>query len=75
MVQAFVLIRARAGKASNVAEQVGKLSGCKLACMVTGRYDVIVLIEAADLKSLTETILSKIHAIDGVESTETAIAV
>jgi len=75
VVQAFVLIRARAGKASSVAEGVGKLAGCKMACMVTGRYDVIVLIEAADLKSLAETILSKIHTIEGVESTETAIVV
>ncbi|MCS7145382.1 MAG: Lrp/AsnC ligand binding domain-containing protein [Nitrososphaerota archaeon] len=75
MVQAFVFIRTRAGKASSVAEQAGKLSGCKLACMVTGRYDVVVLLEAADLKALTDTVLSKIHTIDGVESTETAIVV
>ncbi|MEM2436296.1 MAG: Lrp/AsnC ligand binding domain-containing protein [Nitrososphaerota archaeon] len=75
MVQAFVFIRTGAGKAASVAEQAGKLSGCRLACMVTGRYDVVVLIEAEDLKKLTEAILSKIHTIDGVERTETAIVV
>ncbi len=74
-VQAYVFIRTRAGKAKNVAEQVGKLSGCKLACMITGRYDVLVLIEAEDLKKLTDTVLSQIHTIDGVERTETAIVV
>lgn len=75
MVQAFVFVRTRAGKTSSVAEQLEKLSGCKLACMVTGRYDIVMLIEADDLKKLAETILSKIHVVDGVESTETAIVV
>ncbi len=75
MAQAFVLIRVRAGAASKVAEELGKLSGCRMACMVTGRYDIIALIEAADLKALTETVLSKIHTIQGVERTETALVV
>ncbi|GBC71433.1 hypothetical protein HRbin02_01215 [Candidatus Calditenuaceae archaeon HR02] len=74
-VQAYVFITTRAGKAKDVAEQVGKISGCRLACMITGRYDVLVLIEAEDLKKLTDTVLSKIHTIDGVERTETAIVV
>ncbi len=75
VVQAFVLIRVRAGAASRVAEGLGKLGGCKMACLVTGRYDIIALLEAPDLKSLAETVVSKIHTIEGVERTETAIVV
>jgi len=46
-----------------------------MACLVTGRYDIIALLEAPDLKSLAETVVSKIHMIEGVERTETAIVV
>ncbi|MCS7143163.1 MAG: Lrp/AsnC ligand binding domain-containing protein [Aigarchaeota archaeon] len=74
-VQAFVLINTRAGSAKKVADEISKIGGCKSVCTVTGRYDVIVLIESADLKAAGDLILTKIHKIDGVERTETAIVV
>jgi len=75
MVSAFVFIKTRAGKASQAAKELERIAGCKMACLVTGRFDIVLLLEANDLKTLAETILSKIHAVDGVESTETAIVV
>lgn len=74
-VQAYVLIRTRAGKAREVAEGIAKVAGCKSVCTVTGRYDVIALLEAEDLKGLGDLILQRIHTIDGVERTETALVV
>jgi DNA-binding Lrp family transcriptional regulator len=45
------------------------------AHMVTGIYDVILYVEAADLKVLGELVAERIHEIDGVSSTVTCIVV
>jgi DNA-binding Lrp family transcriptional regulator len=74
-IQAYVLIRAHPGKARVVAEAISKVTGCRSVCTVTGRYDVIALLEAEDLKGLGDLILQKVHTIDGVERTETAVVV
>ena len=74
-IQAYVLIRTHPGKARNVAEAISKITECRSVCTVTGRYDVIALLEAEDLKGLGDLILQKVHTIDGVERTETAVVV
>ncbi len=74
-IQAYVMIRTRPGKARNVADAIAKITGCRSVCTVTGRYDVIALLESEDLKALGDLILQKIHTIDGVERTETAVVV
>ena len=58
MIQAFVFIEA---EPTRVQELVSELAGMKLAASVikevhavTGRYDLIVLIESPDLQSLGE---------------------
>ncbi|MEW6069586.1 MAG: Lrp/AsnC ligand binding domain-containing protein [Candidatus Thermoplasmatota archaeon] len=73
MVRAYCLIQTTAGKSKPVAEAVSKLKGVKSAYAVTGRFDAIALVEATDLKALSELVLAKIHAVDGVARTETAI--
>jgi transcriptional regulator, AsnC family len=45
-IQAYVLIRTHPGKARNVAEAISKITECRSVCTVTGRYDVIALLEA-----------------------------
>jgi len=74
-VLAYVLIRTHAGKAKNVAESLARLSGCRNVCTVTGRYDVILLLEAESLEALAKTIVETVHKIEGIERTETAIVV
>jgi DNA-binding Lrp family transcriptional regulator len=56
MIQAFVFIEAETGR---IQELVGELAGMKLAASVikqvhavTGRWDLIALIESPDLPSL-----------------------
>ena len=74
-IQAYVLIRTRPGTARNVAEAIAKIAGCRSVCTVTGRFDVIALLEAEDLKALSDLILQKVHTINGVKRTETAVVV
>ncbi|MDR5695009.1 MAG: Lrp/AsnC ligand binding domain-containing protein [Armatimonadota bacterium] len=74
-VTACVLIKADLGKAREVTSAVRGIAGVKEAYAVTGPYDVIALVEAADVKSLGDLVLSKIQATSGVKDTLTCISV
>ncbi|AIF68482.1 AsnC family transcriptional regulator [Palaeococcus pacificus DY20341] len=75
MVRAYVLLTVEIGKVEKVLEEVNAIPGVIKADAVTGPYDAIVHIEAADLGELTRKILHDIHNIDGVIDTTTAIVV
>lgn len=75
MVSAYVLITIAIGKVKEVLEELQKIDGVQRADVVTGPYDAIARIEAEDLSDLTKTIVQKIHYIDGVIDTTTAIVV
>lgn len=75
MVQAYVLITAAIGKVRQVAKELEGLQGVKSVHVVTGPYDIIVLVEARDLGKLTSTVVQGIHKIKGVVDTNTAIVV
>lgn len=75
MVVAYVLVKAAPGRSRSVAESVAKIEGVKSAHAVTGRYDVIAQVEAADISAIGELVLTKVQAVEGVQRTETAIAI
>ena len=75
MHAAFVMIIAQKGKAWDIAKKVEKIKGVKFAHPVTGPYDVIAYIESKDLSKELKGIISKVHAMDEVEMTMTAIAI
>jgi DNA-binding Lrp family transcriptional regulator len=74
-MQAIVYIRTDPGKALDLLESVKKMEGTKFAAATTGRFDIVARIEAADLKAIGETIVSKIQRIPGVRYTETSMIV
>ena len=74
-VRAYVFIECTLGKATQVAEAMGKLSGVKMAHAVTGSYDVIAFVEAKDVISLGEFISAKVHRLPGVVKTTTNVVV
>lgn len=71
MVEAFVLIQAEVGMASRVGQAVGAIRGVRAADVVTGPYDVIARVEAANIDALGKLVMSKIQAIEGVSRTLT----
>jgi len=71
----FILLNTKAGKAFKVAEEVSKIEGVKAAYVVTGPYDVIAYFESEQPIADVKKVISKIHEIDGVERTITAITV
>ena len=75
MTQAYILITAAIGKVKEAAKEIQKLPGVKSVHIVTGPYDIIVLVEAPSLDMLTSTVVEGIHKVKGVVDTNTAIVV
>jgi DNA-binding Lrp family transcriptional regulator len=75
MVTAYVLISAEPGKATEVVRGVGKIPGVKTVHAVTGPYDAIAFIEAANFSAIGDLIVAKIQKVEGVSRTLTCVTV
>jgi DNA-binding Lrp family transcriptional regulator len=73
--RAYVLITAAAGQAAAVAEALRALPGVAQADVVTGPYDVVAVVEAADVAALGRLVLNQLHGIPALANTLTLIAV
>ncbi|MEU3946731.1 Lrp/AsnC ligand binding domain-containing protein [Streptomyces sp. NPDC029526] len=71
MVQAYILIQTEVGKASTVADLIGKISGVIQAEDVTGPYDVIVRAQADTVDDLGRMVVAKVQQVDGITRTLT----
>jgi len=72
---AYILIESLPGKAINLVDQIKQINGVKTVHLVTGPYDVIAFVEAADLKSLGDLIVKKIQSTGFVARTLTCVTV
>lgn len=75
IVSAYVLIEITGKKAKKVLNALSGIDGVRSAKAVTGPYDMIAYVEAQDIDSLGNMVLSKIQGVDGVEKTITCITV
>ncbi|ALV52388.1 Lrp/AsnC family transcriptional regulator [Actinospica acidiphila] len=71
MVQAYILIQTEVGKASTVADLIGKIPGVVQAEDVTGPYDVIVRAQADTVDDLGRMVVAKVQQVDGITRTLT----
>ncbi|MEU5977282.1 Lrp/AsnC ligand binding domain-containing protein [Streptomyces sp. NPDC047315] len=71
MVQAYILIQTEVGKASAVAETIGKIPGVIQAEDVTGPYDVIVRAQSDTVDELGRLVVAKVQQVDGITRTLT----
>jgi DNA-binding Lrp family transcriptional regulator len=74
MVRAYIFIEATKARDLKVAEEIAKLPGVSRADVVTGRFDVIALVEADELGALWDTV-DKIQALPAVLKTTTNVVV
>jgi len=72
-VQAYILISTEPGKPWEVAESALQINGVKTAHAVTGPFDVVIFVESNNIDDLGK-LLEKIHSLEGVLKTQTAIA-
>lgn len=73
-VRAYVLINVRAGKAKIVAQELGNMPGVRSAHACWGVPDVIAYVEVGSQRELDDLVMEKIQKTEGVERTDTHIA-
>jgi DNA-binding Lrp family transcriptional regulator len=71
VVQAYILIQTEVGKASTVADTIGKIAGVIQAEDVTGPYDVIVRAQSDTVDELGRMVVAKIQQVEGITRTLT----
>jgi len=64
--RAYVLIHVLPGQTSQVVRALGEIKQIKTIDPCWGKPDIITVVEVADQDALTQLVLSKIHAIEGV---------
>jgi Lrp/AsnC family transcriptional regulator for asnA, asnC and gidA len=74
MNKVYVLINVKRGAAKKVQDAIRKLKNVTETSIVSGRYDVFAKIEGKSLAEITDVIINLIHKIEGVERTESLIA-
>jgi len=75
-VKAFVEVKVEAGSnIQRILNNIRSIEGVKDAFAVTGHTDIIISIEANDLKGIADLVTQRIHALKGIESTETMVCV
>jgi DNA-binding Lrp family transcriptional regulator len=73
MIQAYVLIQTHVGASGRIAHELRAIEAVISAEPVTGPYDVVVRVEAADLDGLGKLVASRIHAVEGITRTITCL--
>lgn len=71
-MQAIVYVRTDPGKPLDLLEEIKDMEGVKFAAATTGRFDVVVRVEADDIEALGDKVVSEIHGLEGVRYTETS---
>ena len=71
--RAYILIKVKAGRTKDVVAALKRIPGVEQAHSCFGRPDIFVFISVNDERALSDVVITKIHAIDGVEETDTHI--
>ena len=72
--KAYILIETAVGKNKEVVAAIRQFAGVKSVDIVTGPYDIIAVIEEANMSDLGDLVTGKIHPIPGITRTVTCIA-
>ncbi|PVX23933.1 MAG: AsnC family transcriptional regulator [Candidatus Bathyarchaeum sp.] len=71
-MESYLLLECSSGMVWNVADEIVKVDGVKMAHVVTGNFDVIAFAEFSNIDELT-TIIESVQALKGVKKTQTAV--
>jgi DNA-binding Lrp family transcriptional regulator len=71
--RAYILIKVKAGKTKDVVATLKRMPGVEQAHSCFGRPDIFLFISVQDERALSDVVITKIHAVDGVEETDTHI--
>ncbi len=69
----YLLINTEIGKERHVRDELRKLDHVHCADMITGRYDIIAILEGDSVGDIFATVISNIRAIKGIIRTESNV--
>lgn len=69
----YLLINTEIGREMSVRDELRKLEHVNCADMITGRYDIIAILEGESVGDIFATVLSNIRAIKGIVKTESNV--
>ena len=75
VTRAFVLIETAVGKTKDVVATIRAVNEVASVDAVTGPYDIIAILEAADLSAVGDVVTGRIHTVLGVVRTVTCLSV
>lgn len=73
--RAFVLIETAVGRTKEVVTALKVVRGVTSVDAVTGPYDIIAILDAADLNAVGDVVTSRVHTVPGIVRTVTCLAV
>jgi len=73
-LEAFVMINVTGDHTKSAYKTITRINGVKEVYTVTGVCDIIAHVEAEDINILSDLIVSKIRAVDGVTRTMTCVS-
>ena len=73
MVRAYILIEMVAGHSRKLAASLRGSDSVTDVDRVTGPYDVIAVLEGADINAVSDVVTNDIHSLEGVVRTTTCV--
>ena len=73
--KAYLLVETAVGKTRDVAGTLRGMDNIESVDVVTGPYDIIAVINAADMTVVGNVVTEQIHTVTGVVRTVTCVAV
>ena len=68
------MIETHVGRVRQVCDALRSMEGIRSADTVTGNFDIIALVEAADMATMAELVTGEVQGIRGVLRTITCVA-
>ena len=74
MVTAYVMIKSLTGEADRMKNDIASIDGVEDVHIVAGDVDLIAKVDVESTAAVKDVAATQIHGVDGVDSTQTYIA-
>ena len=74
MISALCFIQVQPGKVNSAGRAIAQITGVRQVYSVTGKIDLVAVIEVVDHDRVADVVSDGISGVDGVQATETHIA-
>ncbi|MGA7669515.1 MAG: Lrp/AsnC ligand binding domain-containing protein [Nitrolancea sp.] len=75
MARAYVLVKTDVGAAEKVQDELLRVAGVDSADIVSGDYDLVVVVEGPSNEDIGRLVLREIHGISGVGPSVTYVVI